>query len=107
MYKELSVEPNGSLLRMQKEAIERAKETAAKAQIPPQEKPKYIHKTSPISSIKKRFLGGNSLNIGKIFSNIGKDDLLLIVLLFLLIDDDADEEIIIIVLFLLFVGFNK
>lgn len=104
MAREIGIESDGDLFRMQQEAIQRARETATLSQF----NDTKIHQTDVKEKIekqqKKSLLFGGENPFSNILKNFKTDDLLLLVLLFLLINEEAEDDIILIILFLLFTG---
>lgn len=116
MYGKNGVESDGELYRMQQEAIQRARETAKSATLPPEPMRRdryYMNEPEQISCrIPEKHQKHNDLfnfkGISNIFSglfkNLTMEDILLLGVLILLLMDDADDEIILLVLFLFISG---
>ena len=102
MSKEIGVESDGDLFRMQQEAIKRARETAKLTHF--DDKPLLNQETTAKPIKKKSFLFGDNNPFSSILKGFKTDDLLLLVVLFLLISEESDDDIILIILFLLFTG---
>ena len=108
MYREIGIESDGQLYKMQQDAIRRAREAAASAQLKPPEKEHHNHGTEQGIVIREREKH-NIFPIGgftKLLKNFKGEDLLLLGLLFLLLNEGAEEELILIVVFLFISGFN-
>ncbi len=104
MAREIGVESDGDLFKMQQEAIKRAKETSMLSQFNDSQNNHSDNIKKLEKHHNKSLLFGGDNPLSNILKNFKTDDLLLIVLLFLLINEEAEDDIILIILFLLFSG---
>lgn len=105
LAREIGVESDGDLFKMQQEAIKRAKETSMLSHFNDSSSHQTeIKEKCEIPLHKKSLLFGGESPFSNILKNLKTDDLLLLALLFLLINEEAEDDIILIILFLLFTG---
>ena len=101
MSREYYIESDGDLFKMQQDAIQYAKNTAAQS--------KFIKPEPLEKSPKKRLLydkNGTGINgfLQGFLKNIKFDDLILVAIIIIMINENADEELILLLILLFVLG---